>query len=99
MTDHFMKGLLVESLLHSARNLVDLGGHDMALLSAIEVIEEFLVFFNLFAVSFSQDLFSSISSSNGYISRPSVEALLHEIADDLTDQQLEKAVDEKLCLS
>ncbi|KAK6725903.1 hypothetical protein RB195_004305 [Necator americanus] len=31
---------------------------------------------------------------NGYISRPTLKALLKEIADDLTDQQLEEAVDE-----
>lgn len=31
---------------------------------------------------------------NGYISRPTLKALLKEIADDLTDAQLDEAVDE-----
>lgn len=31
---------------------------------------------------------------NGYISRPTLKALLKEIADDLSDEQLEAAVDE-----
>ncbi|RCN27907.1 EF hand [Ancylostoma caninum] len=39
-------------------------------------------------------MLSNSFNGNGYISRPTLKALLHEIADDLTDQQLEEAVDE-----
>lgn len=41
---HVETDLLVEFLLHGTHDLADLCGHDVALLSAIEVIEEFLVF-------------------------------------------------------
>ena len=34
------------------------------------------------------------AQGNGYISRPTLKALLKEIADDLSDEQLEAAVDE-----
>ena len=37
---------------------------------------------------------NAIFKGNGYIARPTLKALLKEIADDLTDQQLEEAVDE-----
>ncbi|GMT27958.1 hypothetical protein PFISCL1PPCAC_19255, partial [Pristionchus fissidentatus] len=56
-TDQLTESLQIEVLLHTVHDLADLRGHDVALLSSVESIEELLVFLDLGSVDLGKNLF------------------------------------------